>query len=96
MLPFRFTEEDAMFQRAYEVKGIQKIALADMLPDIEALGIEFGSEDFVDQKKIQENQDAQEFIQENKYFKSYLDKKGGVLKCLPLSYLQTNFATYHS
>ena len=25
-----------------------------------------------------------------------MDKKGGVLKCLPLSYIQSNFATYYS
>ena len=25
-----------------------------------------------------------------------MDKKGGVLKCLPLSYIQSNFATYFS
>ena len=35
-------------------------------------------------------------MSEVKYFREYLDKKGGVLKCLPLSYIQTSFATYYS
>ena len=95
-LPFKFSKDDSTFQKAYEIKALQKLALTDVLGDLEGLGIEFGPEDFVDQKKLQENQDAQDFIQGNKYFKSYLDKKGGVLKCLPLSYIQSNFATYYS
>ena len=75
---------------------MKKLALADVLGDLEGFGIEFGPDDFVDQKKLQSNQEAQEFISDNKYFKEYFDKKGGILKCLPLSYMQSNFATYYS
>ncbi len=36
--------------------------MVDFLGDVEDLGIEFDADDFVDQKKLKENPDAQEFI----------------------------------
>lgn len=69
--------------------------MADILGDLEGLGIEFGKEDFVVEKKGA-SKESEEFILENKYLKDYLDQKGGKLKCLPLSYIQGNFAYYYS
>ena len=50
-LPFKHNEDDIQYQRAYEIKHLQKVALADIFGDIEGLGIEFAKEDFVDPAK---------------------------------------------
>jgi hypothetical protein len=52
---------------------LQKIALADILGDIEGLGIEFSKDDFVDRAKTKKGGVAEEIIQENKYLKDYLE-----------------------
>ena len=57
-LPFKYNKDDTLFLKAYEIKAIQKRALADILGDLEGLGIEFGPEDFVGKEKLLSNQEA--------------------------------------
>lgn len=93
-IPFKHNQADVDFQKAYDLKYVSKLVLADTLGDIEGLGIEFGKEDF--EKVVAKDDRAQQYIDEDKYLKEYLDKKGGKLKCGPMSYMQGNFAFYHA
>lgn len=62
-----------------------KFVLADTLGDIEGLGVEFGKEDY--EKEVAKDERAKQYIEEDRYLKEYLEKKGGKLKCGPLSYI---------
>ena len=57
-LPFKHSEEDVKYQKAYEIKALKKVSLVDTLGDIEGFGIEFKPEDYVEKKKLQGNTDA--------------------------------------
>lgn len=94
LLPFNHTIDDVKIQKVYEIKCLQKVVLADIIGDIDGLGIEFGKEDFIDAND--KNKEANQIINDDKYLKEYLDAKGGRLKCLPLGYMQGNFAYYYS
>jgi hypothetical protein len=58
------------------------------------LGVQFGKEDF--EKEIATDEASKAYINEDSYLKDYLEKKGGKLKCGPLSYIQGNFAYRYS
>lgn len=94
MIPFLHNKVDTDFVNAYDIKYMSKLVLADTLEDIEGLGVEFGKEDF--EKEVAKDPKAQMYIEEDKYLKEYLDKKGGKLKCGSLSYIQGNFAYLHA
>ena len=94
MIPFKHDFNDISYQKAYELKYMRKFVMADSIGDIEGLGVQLGKDDF--EKEIAKDKKALEYIEEDKYLKEYLDKKGGKIKCGSLSYIQGNMAFYHA
>jgi len=51
LLPFKHSQEDVNFLKAYELKYLKKLTLKDVIGDIEGLGIQFEKEDYEDPSK---------------------------------------------
>lgn len=51
LLPFKHSQDDVSYLKAYELKYLKKLTLKDLIGDIEGLGIQFDKEDFEDPSK---------------------------------------------
>jgi len=86
LLPFEHTEEDLVKQQKWEQTYLKEISLVSTFGDIDQIGVEFDSKDFIAQDRAIQDRIEAETPSSKNYFASKAHGSD-MFRCHPLSYI---------